>query len=181
MFENYVEVLRLIDFAGGSIAGRKKLQKLVYLAQQRGWPFPEVFKHHIYGPFSEQLANEIEEMTSYGFVAEERQVGHGSAFCCSLTDLGKDLMKKHGNSTPPLISREMIAELGKRDARTLELMATVLFLLKCQCAKEQVFTSVGNLKPEQDYSDDEISQALTFLSSSGFLEQYNPSARASVT
>ena len=169
MFENYVEVLRLIDFAGGSVVGRKKLQKLVYLAQQRGWPFPEVFRYHLYGPFSEQLANEIEEMKSYGFVDEQKQSGHGSAFCCSLTEQGRELITKYGSLATPDAAKELIARLSQRDARTLELMATMLFLFKCKYTKDRVFASIKDLKPEQGYSDDEIAEAHTFLSDSNFL------------
>jgi uncharacterized protein YwgA len=44
MFRKHLNVLQLIDYFGGSIDGRKKLQKLVYLIQHKGGPFEEVFQ-----------------------------------------------------------------------------------------------------------------------------------------
>ncbi len=171
MFENYAEILRLIDFAGGSVAGRKKLQKLVYLAQQRGLPFTETFKYHLYGPFSEQLANEIEEMKAYGFVSEEKQTSHRSPFCCSLTLEGRNLMAKYVTPTDHCVSKDLISALSQRDARELELVATVLFLLKCQYDEEETIGTIKTLKPERNYLDNEVLEAQAFLKNHGFLKE----------
>lgn len=169
MFESYAEVLRLIDVAGGSVAGRKKLQKLVFLAQQRGWPFTEVFRYHLYGPFSEQLANEIEEMKAFGFVTEEKQAGQGGALCCSLTEQGRDLLKRYSNSTLSQACKNLVAEMSKYDSRRLELIATVLFLLKCRISMKGIFAAIETLKPEREYSEAEIRNAISSLRQHGFI------------
>lgn len=170
MFENYAEVLTLLDFVGGSVVGRKKLQKLVYLAQQKGWPFPEQYRYYLYGPFSEQLANEIEEMKAFGFVTEEKS-GYGAALCCSLTQQGKELIGKVAGQPLPVGIEDLVVELSQRDARILELMATALFLLKHGHPKNGVSDTIRNLKPEQEYCVREIDETLAFLYSRGFLEQ----------
>lgn len=170
MFENYAEVLRLIDFAGGSIAGRKKLQKMVFLAQQRGWPFTEVFRYHLYGPFSEQLAIEIEEMKAFGFVTEEKQAGQGSALCCSLTQQGRSLLEKYANPALSPMFKHLIAEMSQLDSRTLELLATVFFLLKCHVSTDEMLDSIKSLKPDRDYTKAEVDKAISFLREEGFLE-----------
>jgi len=167
MFENYAEVLRLISFAGGKVDGRKKLQKMVYLAQQLGWRFTEDFKYHLYGPFSEQLANEIEEMKAFGFVTENRRVGR---YSCSLTQQGEALIDKYPDSSGSAWFKSFVADLNKHDARTLELMATVLFLVKCRYSENQILDAIKTLKPEQKYLNGEIRKVLSYLSEKGFLQ-----------
>lgn len=44
----------------GRIEGRKRLQKIVYLLQQSGFPFREAFEYGHYGPYSTELADELE-------------------------------------------------------------------------------------------------------------------------
>lgn len=55
----------LASFLGlaGTVTGRKKLQKAVYLAQQMGFPgLEERFDYHHFGPYSEALAAELGEL-----------------------------------------------------------------------------------------------------------------------
>ncbi len=128
MFDKYCSVLHLIDYLGGSIEGHKKLQKLVYLVQHKGGPFTETFQYHLYGPFSEQLANELEEIRGFGLVEENKEPGvSGHKYRYSLTDDGKNLLQSMSSSDLEPFE-ELIKDLGQYDARHLELMATCLFL-----------------------------------------------------
>ncbi len=40
----------------GEVTGRKKLQKMIYIAKKLGFPFQEKFEFHFYGPYSEELS-----------------------------------------------------------------------------------------------------------------------------
>lgn len=171
MFEKYLSLLRLIQIAGGTIDGRKKLQKIVYLVQQRGGPFFETFQYYLYGPFSEQLANEVEEMKSFGLVheVEVNAVMGQSKYKYSLSEAGKDLLAASGIDDRFQFFEDLIRELAKKDARQLELLATVLFLLKLKYSEEDIQKTIKRLKSSQGYTSDEISESITYLSERGFI------------
>ncbi len=173
MFSKYCSVLQLIDYLGGSIEGRKKLQKLVYLIQHKGGPFKEVFQYHLYGPFSEQLANELEEMRGFGLVEEIKELGvSGHKYRYSLTDDGKKLLQSMpGSGLDPF--EELIRDLGQYDARHLELMATCLFLSENSnsIGENSIATSVKHLKREQNYNNDEIRVSLQYLRDHRFVKR----------
>ncbi len=169
MFEKYLNLLQLIDYLGGSVDGRKKLQKLVYLIQHKGGPFQEVFQYHLYGPFSEQLANEIEEMKVFGLVRETQEpTSSGYKYRYSITKHGTQLLQSLSDSgLKPF--KELIAELGQYDARDLELKATILFLAESNFQEPDIIRSIKQLKPDQNYSDSEIKESLRYLRKRGFL------------
>ncbi len=65
-------LISLVLQAAGRIIGRTKLQKIVYLANSIGWKAID-FKYHNYGPFSDSLAAELDNMKNYGWI-EEREI-----------------------------------------------------------------------------------------------------------
>lgn len=70
--ENSLAVSRLIAVLG-RVEGRKRLQKIVHLIKARGYPeFDQDFVLHYYGPFSRQLASQIDFLCQTGFVQETR-------------------------------------------------------------------------------------------------------------
>lgn len=178
MFGKYLNVLQLISYLGDSIDGRKRLQKLVYLVQQMGGPFKEVFQYHLYGPFSEQLANELEEMKGFGLVREIPEPAYsGRKYKYSITEEGKRLLRSMPNSgLKPF--EELIRDLGHRNTRDLELMATSLFLSKNARGVHEsgIVKRVKDLKSEQEYSNEEIEESLEYLRSHGFLQMSNERA-----
>ncbi len=55
------------------ITGRKKLQKMIYIAQKLDFPFQEKFEFHFFGPYSEELTQRVEELCSFGFIKEVKR------------------------------------------------------------------------------------------------------------
>ncbi|HHV78455.1 MAG TPA: hypothetical protein GXX40_02360 [Firmicutes bacterium] len=142
MLEKYVNLLWLIHYLGGRVDGRKKLQKLVYLSQQNGGPFQESFEYHPFGPFSEQLANELEEMKALGLVRETREsTSFGCRYQYELTEAGQALIESSASSSLEPF-KELVAELGKYDARRLELKATILFLVQSDIPESELITRI---------------------------------------
>lgn len=170
MFERYVGLLGLLRAAGGVVDGRKKLQKIVYLIQQKGGPLAETFQYHLYGPFSEQLANEIEEMRSFGLVdEEEKRTAQGQTrYEYSLTKVGERLLASMGAGDRLEPFKELIGELATMDGRKLELMATALYLLKLKWPRSAIADVVKGLKSTQGYTTDEVSECLEYLEDRGF-------------
>jgi len=72
-YDGHMRAARVVNEAGGMLVGRTRLQKVVYLAQLAGYgdEFPFEYKH--YGPFSEDLAGDMEIAAGLGMVREEER------------------------------------------------------------------------------------------------------------
>lgn len=57
----------------GEIVGRKKLQKIIYIAKKLELPFYEKYDFHFYGPYSEELTLQVEELCNLGFLHEVKE------------------------------------------------------------------------------------------------------------
>ena len=73
-----------------SIVGRKKLQKLVYLMKFAGVPFEERYFWHYYGPYSADLALQIDTLVNKGLLEEKPSIG----FEYQITDTGKNALRQ---------------------------------------------------------------------------------------
>ena len=73
-------LLLLFHLNNGSITGRKRIQKLVFLLKRQSKiPFSFDFKPYFYGPYSENLAQTIQFLTGFGLL-KERVLPHESGF-----------------------------------------------------------------------------------------------------
>ncbi len=131
--DNYC-LLKMIA-AAGSVRGRKKLQKLVYLAQLEGCPIEDRFALHYYGPYSSDLAARIDDL-----VERKRLVEHTSSpapgaveYRYELSPECPDLLARAEATAPPQVVRTAdehaarFVERAQRDVRELELAATILY------------------------------------------------------
>jgi|SRR5438034_1264784 len=62
-------ILATVALAGTPLHGRTTLQKLAYFESEAGL-FPARFKPHYYGPYSQEVANTVEELVSLGYLQE---------------------------------------------------------------------------------------------------------------
>jgi uncharacterized protein YwgA len=148
--------------SSGEITGRKKLQKMIYIAKKINLPFYEKYDFHFYGPYSEELTLRIEELCNLGFLNEmhEKKGGYFQ-YRYSLTEAGEEFLTHYELEMPPL--KECMEDLNSQSARFLELVSTVLFFdtLEKEEVKEKVFT----LKSKQKYTEEEIEQAYAYIES----------------
>jgi len=73
----------------GEVIGRKKLQKMVYIAKKLNYPFYEKYNFHFYGPYSEEVTLRVEELCNLGFLHELKENKGGySQYRYSLTETG---------------------------------------------------------------------------------------------
>ncbi|NLJ59980.1 MAG: hypothetical protein GX338_03425, partial [Firmicutes bacterium] len=101
----------------------------------------------------------------------------GRKYKYSITEEGKRLLRSMPNSgLKPF--EELIRDLGHRNTRDLELMATSLFLSKNARGVHEsgIVKRVKDLKSEQEYSNEEIEESLEYLRSHGFLQMSNERA-----
>ncbi|SRR6266516_24284 len=98
-------LLSTIYFSEGVIRGRKRLQKTICILKYRhDIPFHFNFRRYFYGPYSEQLAEAVNELEAVGLILETKEFLSGGLiqYNCSLTREGakvaKDLLSKNKDS-----------------------------------------------------------------------------------
>jgi uncharacterized protein YwgA len=146
--------------AAGEIVGRKKLQKMIYIAKKVDFPFQERFQFHFYGPYSEELTLRVEELCNMGFLNEVKEKKGGyMQYRYSLTDEGMEFLNMNLVELPAL--EDCLTDMNSQNARFLELVSTVLFFddLEVEEVKEKIFT----LKSKQKYTEEEIQQAYEYI------------------
>jgi uncharacterized protein YwgA len=146
----------------GEIVGRKKLQKIIYIAKKMNVPFSERFKFHMFGPYSEELSLRMEELCNLGFVEENKEdKGNYYQYRYGLSEEGQKFLDLYQFDLPE--SKELIISLNGQSSRFLELVSTLLYFeeLTRDEVKEKVFT----LKKKSNYTVEDIEQAYTFIES----------------
>ncbi|HVT89098.1 MAG TPA: hypothetical protein VHD56_09620 [Tepidisphaeraceae bacterium] len=125
--DGMLEVLRLI-FVLDELKGRKKLQKIVHILQSRGFNFPQRFGYLHYGPYSSQLASEIDALVAGNLLKEEKGVGDDyTPYVYELSDEAMKLLKDlNSTGKPPWIT--LAKNLNEKDPNYLEAMSTILYL-----------------------------------------------------
>jgi uncharacterized protein YwgA len=132
-------LLSLIFQAAGSVVGRTKLQKIAYLANLCGWKALD-FTYHNYGPYSQTLFAEIENLQGIGWIKEEpvgttrdgdvllrysfapEQRVRRDSFITKFRDLHPENTKLVRNT------RELVEGLAEKSSEELEIMATLMYL-----------------------------------------------------
>lgn len=145
-----------------SLEGRKKLQKAIYLAKEHGFPgLQERFDFHWYGPYSEMLANKIQELVQLG-VLNEKEVSHNyRTYAYEITESAVEYFHKQIEHAQKYQS--LITHIVKEDARLLELTSSLHYFIANGYDREKAEREVKRVKPEKNYSSDEIQQAWSFL------------------
>jgi uncharacterized protein YwgA len=147
--KSIVTVRRLIDELGG-VEGRTRLQKIVHLLGER---FPNEFRQrftlHYFGPFSRELAGEMDFLISAKLVAEDCPVDGTEApyrYRVASGAAGKRIEEASGSKTPEWI--DFARRLNKQDKLTLEALSTLVFLRNRPARKDDSLRQeFGRLKP----------------------------------
>lgn len=129
MLVDYLKILKIIDTTG-KIRSRKKIQKMVYLMQQADVPFSEDFNLHLYGPYSSQLQNEINQLEDGKLIEQPLE---DYSYILRLTEKGKEFLKEKEGLIKDLFTKEnleLINELNGIDPSILEIMATIVYFEK---------------------------------------------------
>jgi uncharacterized protein len=146
----------------GEIIGRKKLQKMIYIAKKVAFPFHERFQFHFYGPYSEELTLRVEELCNMGFLNEVKEKKGGYfQYRYSLTEPGKEFLSVNEVEMPFL--QDCLVDMNEQNARFLELVSTVLYF--DNLPKEEVMNKVFTLKASQRYTEAEIDEAYQYIES----------------
>jgi uncharacterized protein YwgA len=152
-------VVQMLSEAG-SWTGRMHIHKLLYFAQELlGLESRYEFVLYQRGPYSFDLDADIRSLRSIGAVDITPQPPYGPSY--GVTELGKVLSKPSPVEEQMIANlRELANELGPRQARDLELLATTLYVLNNERPESDKATveRVRSLKPQ--FSEDEAENAL---------------------
>jgi uncharacterized protein len=145
----------------GEVVGRKKLQKIVYIAKKLNFPFQEKYEFHFYGPYSEELTLRMEELCNFGFIKETKEKKGGYfQYRYELTDEGEEFLGMYDHLEMPTLS-DCVTIMNEQPSRTLELISTILYF--DELPKVEVMEKVFTLKEKQNYTETEIEEAYAFI------------------
>lgn len=156
--DKYVNIIELLRIAG-KVKGRKKLQEMVYILKSLGAEFTENFYFHYYGPYSDVLTVELEELKSLKVVNETVVKDENDKYIC-VYELNNDFGYK-GNLSD---YKEIIDILNAKDTRFLELVAAVMyFRYEKGYNDNDIIRKVRTTKSDKDYTDKEINDAFKLI------------------
>lgn len=159
MLKDHAKLMNAI-LASGEIIGRKKLQKMIYIAKKMDFSFHERFQFHFYGPYSEELTLRVEELCNMGFINEVKEKKGGYyQYRYTLTDSGKEFLSLNEVDMPRI--EDCISDMNEQNARFLELVSTVLYF--DNLPKEEVADKVFTLKSSQRYTAEEVDEAYQYI------------------
>ncbi len=140
-----LQLLRLID-ALGEVVGRKKLQKIVHILKSQGHDFPQHFGFLHYGPFSSEVAAEMDSLVR-GKLVNEKVVGQQfEAYVYKPEDAAKTLLKDL-KKTSRQSWQSLASQLNQMNVADLEAMSTILYLQANGFSGDSLKTRFSELKP----------------------------------
>ncbi|WP_077329392.1 YwgA family protein [Virgibacillus siamensis] len=161
MLTNHAKLMQFFSVAN-DVSGRKKLQKMIYILQRCHMPFEEKYQFHFYGPYSEELSLRVEELCNLGFIAEEKEDrSNYFQYNYTITDDGKSFLDQFRLEMPDMTTH--VKMLKEKSSRFLELVSTMLFF--DDLAEDELYEKIHTVKPKQNYTDTEISDAQLFIRS----------------
>ncbi|OZM56728.1 hypothetical protein CIB95_10935 [Lottiidibacillus patelloidae] len=159
MLKDHAKLLALFQRAG-EVVGRKKLQKIVYIAKKLNFPFNEKYQFHFYGPYSEEVTCRVEELCNFKFIEEVKEKKGGYfQYRYTLTPEGETFLSHHDVDMPAL--ENVVSSMNGKSSRFLELVSTVLYFDELE--KDEVKEKITTLKAKQRYTDDEIEEAYEYI------------------
>lgn len=159
MLNDHARLMHAV-MVSGEIVGRKKLQKMIFIAKKLAFPFQERFQFHFYGPYSEELTLRVEELCNMGFLEEckENKGGYSQYRYC-LTETGEEFLGISQVEMPNL--SDCLTDMNTQNARFLELVSTVLYFDNLE--RPEVAEKVFTLKSSQRYTEEEINEAYEYI------------------
>lgn len=159
MLEEHAKIVQFITLAG-EVAGRKKLQKMVYIAKKMNFPYQEKYQFHMYGPYSEELTLRVEELCNMAFLSEKMEdKGSYVQYTYACTDEGKQFLSTIDSNYPRL--DQCINRLNDKSSRFLEMVSTLLYF--DSLGREAQIEKLHVVKGKLNFTDKEVEDAFTFI------------------
>lgn len=131
------------------VQGRKRLQKVVHLLQASGArEFNHRFALHYFGPFSRELAHEIDLLADTQLVSESRPKSEGESYQYRLVESKLETVEKlYADEFGKPAWERLARDLNKEDTQCLEAMSTLVYLAERGTKFEQLEENFKKVKP----------------------------------
>ena len=122
-----LELAKLVEWSG-TVQGRKRLQKLVFLLRSAGAPVEAKYKLHHYGPYSDEVAERTGELVRLGLLTEEFRA---TGYCYELSAKAREQLAaaegvgSRSVADPLGDHRPLVERLIQEDLWVLELASTI--------------------------------------------------------
>lgn len=155
MLEEHAKIVELISRTAGAI-GQKQLQKAIYILQQFGLPFHQIYHFHVHGPHSQELALQLDELCAFNFLREVPDVPCGS-IGYQITATGEHFLAHYDRLLPDMTGPA--CRLAAINDSTLELAALLLYFSRQP--GEQPEARIQSIRPQVD--ERQLAAAAQFL------------------
>ena len=159
MLQKHTKIVQFITLAG-EVTGRKKLQKMVYIAKKMNFPYQEKYQFHMFGPYSEELTLRVEELCNMDFISEKMEdKGSYVQYTYACTEEGRQFlstMSTHHENLDQCIDR-----LNIKSSRFLEIVSTLLYF--DYLPREEQIEKLHVVKGKLNFSETEIEEAFAFI------------------
>ena len=174
-----IDIPSLVVVAGGEIVGKIRLQKVVYLLDQIGLNSGFAYEYFHYGPYSEDLAEQVEDDVIFGHLhaSQRRRLSDGVPYVAYSAEGPGDGDALAPHIAPDII-RTALTEMQRRSATVLELAATIHWLA--------VMEGISDWKTElirrkgAKTNNDRDQRAVELLRALGLPPAINSTAQASI-
>lgn len=141
--------------------GKMYVQKILFISKVMGGGVPYDYSLYTYGPYSREIMNDLDDMEYHG----EIEMVWNDRF------EGYEIHDKGISFDPDMefnILNDVLNDLGGKNAKTLELLSTVLYLRDNYTSEDDLFNAVKKVKPmfEDSRIWDTIQEAASFRSDS---------------
>ncbi len=128
MSELYELLTHLVALNGGTVVGKTRLQKTVYLLDQCGLSTGCAYDYHYYGPFSAEIAEAADDACELGHLKYGEKLGfHAVPYGFYEISGGGDVPDRIGGLSRSVVKKKLEI-MTKYSAIELELAATILYL-----------------------------------------------------
>lgn len=159
MLQDHAKIVRFMMLAG-EVTGRKKLQKMIYIAKKMNYSFQEKYNFHIYGPYSEELTVRVEELCNLGFVSEVKEdKGSYMQYRYTATESGKQFISILEEDEQNLLVT--IQQMNSKSSRFLELVSTLLYF--DDLSQEEQINKTATIKAKLNFTEREFNEAFEFI------------------
>lgn len=161
-FKRMVVILQLLEKVNREV-GKTFIQKSIYLLQEGlkenlGYDY----KLHFYGPFSQELADDIDTLEDLGLINVDYNL-KGDGYQIRITEEGISFLNRfktqYGIEEEKL--KKVLDLINGEFVRGMELLGTVLYFAKLTNNENELKKLVNMVKPH--FSDEEIRGALQRL------------------
>jgi len=159
LLEEHAKIVQFITLAG-EVTGRKKLQKMVYIAKKMNFPFQEKYEFHMYGPYSEELTLRVEELCNMAFLSEKMEdKGSYVQYTYACTEEGSQFLSTKTSHHPKL--DQCIERLNGKSSRFLEMVSTLLYFDTLE--REAQIEKLHVVKGKLNFTEKEVEDAFAFI------------------